>query len=83
MRKILSLLTDNFTLILFTLAIIMIFGLLLYTQSIVHDLRAQSKRIVEFYANIHARSATESDTTLTDFLFEQIIKQITFPITFP
>jgi len=82
MRKILSLFTDNFTLILFTFAILLIFGLMLYTQSIVHDLRAQSKRIVEFYANIHARSATESDTTLTDFLFEQVIKQITFPIIY-
>ena len=82
MRKILYLLTDNFTLILFTFAILMIFGLMLYTQSIVHDLRVQSKRIVEFYANIHSRSATESDTTLTNFLFEQVIKQISFPIIY-
>lgn len=60
----------------------MILGLLLYSQSIVHDLRIQSRGIVEFYANIHSRSATESDTTLTNFLFEQIIRQINFPIIY-
>jgi len=82
MRKIIYRLSDHFTLILFTLAIIIILGLLLYSQSIVHDLRVQSRKIVEFYANIHSRSATESDTTLTNFLFEQVIKQINFPIIY-
>ena len=82
MRKILNRLSDHFTLILFSLAIIIILGLLLYSQSIVHDLRVQSRKIVEFYANIHSRSATESDTTLTNFLFEQVIKQINFPIIY-
>ena len=82
MRKIIYRLSDHFTLILFSLAIIIILGLLLYSQSIVHDLRVQSRKIVEFYANIHSRSATESDTTLTNFLFEQVIKQINFPIIY-
>jgi len=59
-----------------------ILGFLLYSQSIVHDLRVQSRTIVEFYANIHSRSATEGDTTLTGFLFEQIIKEINFPIIY-
>ncbi|MBC8182068.1 HAMP domain-containing histidine kinase [candidate division KSB1 bacterium] len=82
MRKILDRLSDHFNLILFTLAMVIIFGLLLYSQSIVHDLRVQSRGIVEFYANIHSRSATEGDTTLTGFLFDQIIKEINFPIIY-
>ncbi len=82
MRKVLYRLSGHFTLILFTLVIGMILGLLLYTRSIVNDLREQSKRIVEFYGQLHSRSAIEGDSTLTNFLFEQVIKQINFPIIY-
>jgi len=80
MRKILYRLSDHFTLVLFTLAIVIILGLHFYSQSIVRDLRVQSRNILEFYANIHSRAAAEEDVKYLNFLFEQIIKRADFPI---
>ena len=80
MRKLLYYLSDRFTLILFSLVIILIFGLLYYSQSIVHDLRVQSRNIMEFYARVHSKAAVTEDATLINFLFEQIIKRTNFPI---
>ena len=80
MRKLLYYLSDRFTLILFSLVIVLIFGLLYYSQSIVHDLRVQSRNIMEFYARVHSKAAVTEDATLINFLFEQIIKRTNFPI---
>ncbi|NOZ63326.1 MAG: HAMP domain-containing histidine kinase [Calditrichaeota bacterium] len=80
MRKLLYQLSDRFSLILFTLAILLIFILLYYSQSIVHDLRVQSRNIIEFYARVHSRAAMEEDATLVNFLFEEIIKRTNFPV---
>lgn len=80
MRKILYQLSDRFTLILFTVAIILIFVMLYYSQKIVHDLRAESRNIIEFYARVHSQAALQDDVTLINFLFEEIIKRTNFPI---
>ena len=80
MKKLLYQLSDRFSLILFTLAILLIFILLYYSQSIVHDLREQSRNIIEFYARLHSRAAVAEDATLINFLFEEIIKRTNFPI---
>lgn len=80
MRKILYYLSDRFTLILFTVAIILIFILLYYSQQIVHDMRVQSRNIIEFYARVHSQAALQEDATLINFLFEEIIKRTNFPI---
>ncbi len=80
MRKLLYQLSDRFSLILFTFAIVLIFVLLYYSQSIVHDLREQSRNIIEFYARVHSRAAIEEDATLVNFLFEEIIKRTNFPV---
>ncbi|OQX95254.1 hypothetical protein B6I21_06400 [candidate division KSB1 bacterium 4572_119] len=80
MRKVLYQLSDRFTLILFTVAIILIFLLLTYSQKIVHDLRSESRNIIEFYARVHSQAALQEDVTLVNFLFEEIIKRTNFPI---
>ena len=80
MRKVLYQLSDHFTLILFTVAIILIFLLLTYSQKIVHDLRSESRNIIEFYARVHSQAALQEDVTLVNFLFEEIIKRTNFPI---
>jgi len=65
---------------LFSIAIILILFLLYFSQTIVHDLREQSRTILEFYARLHSRAAAENDSTNINFLFEQIIQKTNFPI---
>lgn len=80
MKKLLYRLSDQFNLLLFTIAIILILILLYYSQTIVHDLRAQSRTILEFYAQIHSHAAAENDSTNINFLFENIIQKTNFPV---
>jgi len=80
MKKFLYRLSDKFNLVLFTFAIILIFILLYYSQTIVHDLRVQSRTILEFYAQIHSRAAAANDSTNINFLFENIIQRTNFPV---
>jgi two-component sensor histidine kinase len=80
MKKISYRLSDQFNLILFTIAIILIMFLLYYSQTIVHNLRVQSRTILEFYAQIHSRAAAENDSTNINFLFEHVIQKTNFPI---
>jgi len=80
MKKLLYRLSDQFNLFLFTIAILLILILLYYSQTIVHNLRVQSRTILEFYAQIHSRAAAENDSTNINFLFENIIQKTNFPI---
>lgn len=80
MKKFLYRLSDQFNMFLFTVAIILILVLLYYSQTIVHSLRAQSRTILEFYAQIHSRAAAENDSTNINFLFENVIQKTNFPI---
>jgi len=80
MKKWLYRLADQFNLFLFTIAIILILVLLYYSQTIVHNLRVQSRTILEFYAQIHSRAAAENDSTNINFLFENVIQKTNFPI---
>ncbi len=80
MKNFLYRLSGQFNLILFTIAIILIMFLLYYSQTIVHDLRKQSRNILEFYAQLHSHAAAENDLENLNFLFEQIIQRTNFPI---
>lgn len=80
MRNFIYRFSDRFTLILFSIAILLILIMLYYSQTIVHDLRAQSRSILEFYARIQSRATAEEDTKILNFLFEQIIQRTDFPI---
>ncbi len=66
--------------LLFILGIVIIILLLLYSQRIVNDLRAESRGILEFYAQLYAAAATTETNSNLDFIFNQIILRTDFPI---
>jgi signal transduction histidine kinase len=66
--------------VLFVLALAAGLGLHLHTQHVVARLRAESRSLVVFYANMYAHVAeTESPGDLS-FIFDQIIRRTTFPL---
>ena len=66
--------------LLFISAIALIIGLLFYTQRIVNALRAESRSVLEFYAELHASAATAESNSDLGFIFDQIIQRTNFPI---
>ncbi|MDZ7346370.1 MAG: hypothetical protein ONA69_06185, partial [candidate division KSB1 bacterium] len=65
----------------FFLAIVScLLAIVLYTQKLVKDLRAESRQIVEFYAQTIQRIATaDVDAKALGWAFENITRRITFP----
>lgn len=72
--------SGKFKRFLFILAILIIFVLLLYTQNLVNNLRAEARKILEFYAHFYVRAVSEADDAELNFIFEEIIKRTDFPI---
>ena len=72
--------SGKFKRFLFVLAILIIFVLLLYTQNLVNNLRAETRKILEFYAHFYVRAVWEADDAELNFIFEEIIKRTDFPI---
>jgi hypothetical protein len=65
----------------FVLIISCVFGIVFYTQQLVHDLRSESRDIVEFYALTIQRIATaDVDAKALGWAFENITKRINFPL---
>ena len=65
----------------FVLIICCIFGIVVYTQQLVRELRAESRDIVEFYAMTIQRIATaDVDAKALGWAFENITKRINFPL---
>ena len=73
-------LSGRFKGFLFILAILIISLLLIYTQRIVNELRADSREILLFYAQLIARAASEESDMDLNFVFDQIIQRTNFPI---
>ncbi|MFQ5706462.1 MAG: ATP-binding protein [bacterium] len=65
---------------LFIFAILIIIVLLLYSQSIVNELRAESREILLFYTQLYASAASAESNTNLNFIFDQIIQRTNFPI---
>jgi hypothetical protein len=65
---------------LFILAIGIIFGFLVYTQYIVERLRDDSRHIAKIYTQMIARIGLEDANAEYNFVFDEIIKRIEFPI---
>ncbi len=65
--------------LLFITAIVIIILLLFHSQRIVNQLRADSRDILQFYANLYASAASEESTNF-NFIFEEIILRTNFPI---
>ncbi len=65
--------------ILILIAIVMIFSLLFYSQKIVNDLRDDSTKLINFYAEVYTDAMSYSGNDLS-FVFEKIIQNISIPM---
>ncbi len=65
---------------LFILAVLIVFGFVMYTQFIVERLREDSRHIVKIYTQMIARIGMEDENTEYSFVFDEIIRRIDFPI---
>jgi len=66
--------------LLFVLAVLIIIILLAYNYRIVKELRAESRDILLFYAQLYASAAEAETSSNLNFIFDQIILRTDFPI---
>tara|TARA_B100000029_G_scaffold216483_1_gene214289 strand:+ start:14430 stop:15632 length:1203 start_codon:yes stop_codon:yes gene_type:complete len=59
---------------------ILIACLFIYTQSIINDLRNESRKTVSIYAQLVATGVTSAGDSELDFIFREIIQKVNFPI---
>jgi len=65
----------------FVIIIACVIGIVLYTQQMVRELRAEARDIVEFYALTIQRIATaDVDPEALGWVFENIVRRINFPL---
>lgn len=67
---------------LFILGVTLIASLLIYSQSIVNKLRDDNREIVQLYAEIIAATIKDKTDTNLNFVFDEIIKKVQFPIIY-
>ena len=65
---------------LFTLGVILVICLLAYTQILVNELRKDNREIVRLYAGLIANVVKDDNDAILDFIFENIIKKVKFPL---
>ncbi len=65
---------------LFTLGVALVIGLLAYTQLLVNNLREDNREIVRLYASLIANVVQEDNDQNLDFIFENIIQKVKFPL---
>jgi len=65
--------------ILVLFAVILIFSLLFYSQKIVNDLREDSTKLMNFYAEVYSDAFSYSGNDFS-FVFEKIIQNISIPM---
>ena len=65
---------------LFIIGIILVSAFVLFTQKIVRDLRDDNREIVHLYAEIIAGVATSENDENLNFIFENIIQKVQFPL---
>ena len=65
---------------LFTLGVILVICLLAYTQLLVNELRKDNREIVRLYAGLIANVVKDDNDANLDFIFENIIKKVKFPL---
>ena len=65
---------------LFLLGILLIIGLLYYTRYLADELRKDNREIVQLYAEIIAETVKDESDKNLDFVFDQIIRKVKFPI---
>ncbi|MFH1852177.1 MAG: HAMP domain-containing sensor histidine kinase [Candidatus Neomarinimicrobiota bacterium] len=67
---------------LFIVGLSLVIALLVYSQRIVEELREDNRQIVRLYSEIIAKTATDQSDSNLDFVFEEIIKKVQFPIIY-
>jgi len=67
---------------LFILGVALIASLLIYSQSIVNKLREDNREIVLLYAEIIAATVKDKTDANLNFIFDEIIKKVQFPIIY-
>jgi len=72
----------NIKLGLFFVGLILVIGLLAYSNSIVNRLRNDNREIVKLYSEIIAKTVNEDSDTNLSFVFDEIIKKVQFPIIY-
>ena len=65
---------------LFILGVALVIGLLAYTQLLVNNLREDNREIVRLYASLIANVVQEDNDQNLDFIFENIIQKVKFPL---
>ena len=65
---------------LFILGIGLVVGLLAYTQILVNELRNDNREIVRLYANMIADVVADDNDANLDFIFENVIQKVKFPL---
>ncbi|MEE9166092.1 MAG: HAMP domain-containing sensor histidine kinase [Candidatus Neomarinimicrobiota bacterium] len=65
---------------LFVAAVVLVAGLLFYTQSVIRDLRQESRETVSLYARLIAKGITDESDTELEFVFREIIQKVSFPV---
>ncbi|MDP6339524.1 MAG: HAMP domain-containing sensor histidine kinase [Candidatus Marinimicrobia bacterium] len=74
--------SGNIKLGLFFAGLVLIIGLLAYSNSIVNQLRNENREIVNLYSEIIAKTVNEDSDANLSFVFDEIIKKVQFPIIY-
>ena len=64
----------------FLIGILLVIGLFSYTSHLSSQLREDNRQVVKLYAEIIAATVQEDSNTNIDFVFDNIIKKVKFPI---
>ena len=72
----------NIKLGLFIFGLLLIIGLIVYSNFLVNQLRSDNREIVKMYSEIIAKTVNEDSDTNLNFVFDEIIKKIQFPIIY-
>lgn len=65
---------------LFALGIVIVAALLWYSQTLVKDLEASERKLLDIYAHLIGKVASEADGENLGFVFDEVIRQIQFPV---
>ena len=65
---------------LFLLGIVLIVFFVMFTQGIVGDLREDNRKIAQLYSEMIASVASEDNDESLNFIFENIIQKVSFPL---
>ena len=64
----------------FLIGVLLVIGLFSYTRYLSSELREDNREVVKLYAEIIAETVKDDSNTNIDFIFENIIKKVKFPI---